>query len=149
MVIFAVVLTAFVQVTLASNWLFGTDKGTSLLNQGTLTDTLQLVYNAWHKTELEQWLDDHDIPYPAAADRKDLADAVSKNWDKASTAAYETWEDNRLRTWLEKRAVEFDAEAKKDQLVDLVKSNWYGAKAEAESSWDNVKEWIFDTYDTP
>ena len=66
------------------------------------------MYNAWHKTELEKWLDDHDIPYPAAADRKDLADSVAKNWDKASTAAYETWDDNRLRTWLEKRAIEFD-----------------------------------------
>lgn len=105
-----------------------------------------VVYNAWHKTELEKWLDDHDIPYPAAADRKDLADAVAKNWDKATTAAYETWDDNRLRTWLEKRAIEFDANAKKDYLIDQVKSNWYGATAEAESSWESVKDWIFDSY---
>ena len=105
-----------------------------------------VVYNAWHKTELEKWLDDHDIPYPAAADRKDLADVVAKNWDKATTAAYETWDDNRLRTWLEKRAIAFDANAKKDYLINQVKSNWYGATSEAESSWDSVKDWIFDSY---
>jgi Putative nuclear envelope organisation protein len=104
------------------------------------------VYNAWHKTELEKWLDDHDIPYPAAADRKDLADAVSKHWDQASTAVYETWDDNRLRTWLEARAVEFDAGAKKDALIDQVKSNWYGAKADTESAWETVKDWVFDSY---
>ena len=104
------------------------------------------MYNAWHKTELEKWLDDHDIPYPPAADRKDLADAVAKHWDTVSTAAYDTWDDNRLRKWLEERAIEFDASGKKEALVDAVKSNWYGAKAEAEASWEAVKDWIFDSY---
>jgi hypothetical protein len=104
------------------------------------------VYNAWHKTQLERWLDDHDIPYPAAADRKDLADAVARNWDKASTAVYETWDDSRLRTWLEQRGITFDPTTDKDHLIDQVKSNWYGAISEAESSWDNAKDWIFDSY---
>jgi hypothetical protein len=107
---------------------------------------LGVVYNAWHKTELEKWLDDHDIPYPAAADRKGLANAVAMHWDTVSSAAYETWDDNRLRTWLEQRAIEFDFNAKKEALADAVKSNWYGAKAEAESSWETVKDWIFDSY---
>ena len=104
------------------------------------------VYNAWHKTELEKWLDDHNIPYPAAADRKDLVDAVAKNWDTVATSAYETWDDNRLRTWLEQRAIKFDANAKKDYLINQVKSNWYGAKANVESSWETAKDWIFDSY---
>ena len=104
------------------------------------------MYNAWHKTELEKWLDDHDIPYPAAADRKDLADAVAKHWDTVSPAVYETWDDNRLRTWLEQKAIEFDANGKKEVLLHAVKSHWYSAKAEAESSWETVKDWIFDSY---
>jgi len=114
-----------------------------------LTLVFCLVYNAWHKTELEKWLDDHDIPYPAAADRKDLADAVAKNWEKVSTAAYETWDHNRLRTWLEHRGIKSDATAKKDYLIIQVKSNWYGAIAEPESSWETAKDWIFDSYFTP
>jgi Putative nuclear envelope organisation protein len=105
-----------------------------------------VVYNAWHKIELEKWLDDHDIPYPAAADCKDLADFVAKHWDEVSTAIYETWEDNRLRTWLERRGIELDATAEKDVLIDQVKSNWYGAKANVESSWETVKDWIFNSY---
>ena len=104
------------------------------------------MYNEWHKTDLERWLDDHDIPYPAAADRKDLADAVAKHWGKVSQAAYETWDENRLRAWLEQRALEFDVNAKKDALVGLVKSNWYRSKAEVEASWENVKDWVFDSY---
>ena len=141
--LFVVVVAAFVDVTLASSWLFGSDKGDP--NYSSRANCVS-VYNAWHKTELEKWLDDHDIPYPAAADRKDLADAVAKNWDKVSATAYETWDDNRLRTWLEQRAIEFDATAKKDFLIDHVKSNWYGAKTNVESSWETVKDWIFDSY---
>ena len=104
------------------------------------------MYNAWHKTELEKWLDDHDVPYPAAADRKDLAEIVAKNWDKTSTAVYEKWDSSRLRSWLEKRAVEFDVNAKKEALIDQVEANWYRAKADVESSWETVKDWIFDSY---
>jgi hypothetical protein len=40
-----------------------------------------LAYNKWHETELERWLSDHDIPYPKAADRKDLENLVKSNWD--------------------------------------------------------------------
>jgi Putative nuclear envelope organisation protein len=104
-----------------------------------------LVYNAWHKTELERWLDDHDIPYPAAADRKDLIDFVSKNWDKVSTAVYETWDDARLKAWLQTRSLALDTEAKKQTLLDQVKANWYGIKVETETSWETVKDWIFDS----
>jgi hypothetical protein len=139
-----VVVAVFVDVTLASSWLFGSDKGDPIFSSRANSVS---VYNAWHKTELENWLDDHNIPYPAAADRQDLVDAVSQNWNKASTAVYETWDDNRLRNWLEQRSINFDANAKKDYLIDRVKSNWYNAKVNAESSWETVKDWIFDSYD--
>ena len=140
-----VVVAVSVDVTLASSWLFGSDKGGP--NYSSCANSVS-VYNAWHKTELETWLDDHNIPYPAAADRKDLLDAVSQNWNKVSTAVYETWDDNRLRDWLEQRSINFDANAKKDYLIDRVKSNWYNAKSNVESSWETVKEWIFDSYHT-
>jgi len=39
-----------------------------------------IAYNKWHETELERWLADNDIPYPAAADRKDLENLVKDNW---------------------------------------------------------------------
>ncbi|RMZ80824.1 hypothetical protein DV737_g2870, partial [Chaetothyriales sp. CBS 132003] len=39
-----------------------------------------LAYNKWHQTELERWLSDHDIPYPTAADRKDLENLIKDHW---------------------------------------------------------------------
>ena len=42
--------------------------------------TLGAAYNKWHETELERWLSDHDVPYPKAADRKDLENLVKDNW---------------------------------------------------------------------
>ena len=41
---------------------------------------LHAAYNKWHETELERWLSDHDVPYPKAADRKDLENLVKDNW---------------------------------------------------------------------
>ena len=41
-----------------------------------------IAYNKWHETELERWLSDHDVPYPAAADRKDLENLVKDNWQQ-------------------------------------------------------------------
>ena len=39
-----------------------------------------VAYNKWHETELERWLSDHDVPYPTAADRKELESLVKNNW---------------------------------------------------------------------
>jgi len=144
-----ILLVLFIDGTSANSWLFGTDKGMTrpLLYVAKMTLLFRrfLVYNAWHKTELERWLDDHDIPYPAAADRKDLTDRIAQNWDKASTEVYKAWEYNRLREWLQERAIAFDPKANTQVLLDKVKANWYDRKAEAESSWETVKEWIFDS----
>ncbi|RMZ81769.1 hypothetical protein DV738_g2062, partial [Chaetothyriales sp. CBS 135597] len=41
---------------------------------------LSIAYNKWHQTELERWLSDHDIPYPKAADRKDLESLIKDHW---------------------------------------------------------------------
>lgn len=41
---------------------------------------LCIAYNKWHETELERWLSDNDVPYPAPADRKDLENLVKENW---------------------------------------------------------------------
>ena len=142
-------LIAATSLVTASSWLFGSDKG--ILSPQifmTIVNFFYVVYNAWHKTELERWLDDYDIPYPAAADRKDLADTVSKNWAKVTTPVYEKWDEARLRSWLAARSLEFQADAKKEALIDQVKSNWYSAKANAESSWETVRDWIFDSYAT-
>ena len=106
------------------------------------------VYDTWHKTDLEKWLDDHDIPYPSPADRKDLADLVEKNWDKVSAVVFETWEDDRLRSWLVARGVEFDVDDKKESIVEQVRGHWYNANDDARqfSPWETVNEWIFDSY---
>ena len=70
-----------------------------------------LVYNKWHETELERWLSDHDVPYPAASDRKDLENLVKENWQTkivdTAKAAGVTTEDNyhNIKDWIFNRLV--------------------------------------------
>lgn len=111
--------------------------------------TLDLAaYNKWHQTELERWLSDHNIPYPAASDRKDLQDIVEKNWDNHVVAPYHDWDAERLQTFLQSKGqeIERDAKANKDTLLNRVKSTWYETEDNAQNAWSNVKDWIFDSW---
>ncbi|CAI4211987.1 unnamed protein product [Parascedosporium putredinis] len=89
------------------------------------------AYNKWHQTELERWLSDHNIPYPAASDRKDLQNIVEKNWDNHVSKGQE---------------IERDVKANKDTLLNRVKSTWYETEDNAQNAWSNVKDWIFDSW---
>ncbi|ORY80024.1 hypothetical protein BCR37DRAFT_381477 [Protomyces lactucae-debilis] len=96
------------------------------------------IYNNWHETKLERWLKDHNIPYPAASDRKALSDTVEKHWD-AITPPYEQWTESQLRAWLVEsgsNAADLAANTK-DDLVNLVTGSY------ADNSLAN---WILDSW---
>lgn len=106
------------------------------------------MYNKWHETELERWLSDHDIPYPAASDRKDLESLVEKNWNNYVVAPYSNWDTADLSAYLKAKGKETqeDAAASRDSLVDQVKSNWYETEEKTHGAWSSVKDWILDTW---
>ncbi|KAL7794380.1 hypothetical protein V8C37DRAFT_409193 [Trichoderma ceciliae] len=119
----------------ASNWFPGSKTG-------------HAVYNKWHETELERWLSDQNIPYPTPADRKDLEDLVSKNWNDYVVEPYNKWDTSQLSAYLQGRGNDAvrDAQKNKDSLLSQVKSNWYETEDNANQAWVNVKDWILDTW---
>jgi hypothetical protein len=106
------------------------------------------VYNKWHETELERWLSDHNVPYPKAADRKDLENLVKNNWQSKVVAPYSDWEPYQLTSFLKQKGIDTrdTAAANKQTLLEQVKGQWYETEEKAEDAWSNVKDWIFDRY---
>lgn len=106
------------------------------------------VYNKWHETELERWLSDNGIPYPSAADRKDLEKIVSENWKSKVAEPYLDWDPKQLNAYLNQRRLEAASETTdtKESLLNRVKSNWYESEEKAEDAWSSIKDWIFDSW---
>ncbi|PHH61651.1 hypothetical protein CDD81_8062 [Ophiocordyceps australis] len=117
---------------LASNWFPGT----------------KAVYNKWHETELERWLDDHDIPHSTPAERHDLEALIEKNWNDAVVEPYSKWDSDRLSKFLQTKGAEVsqDAEETKESLLAKVKANWLETGENASQAWANAKDWILDTW---
>lgn len=114
-----------------------------------LADTLrQPVYNKWHETELERWLSDHSIPYPAPADRKDLESLVEKNWDSYAVQPYNSWDTAELSAYLQAKGKDTkdSVVGTKDSLLSQVKTNWYETEETAHGAWASVGDWILDTW---
>ena len=117
-----------------------------------LTETrARTAYNKWHETELERWLSDHNIPYPAASDRKDLQNLVQKNWDDNVVKPYNSWDTNQLSSWLSSQGQQAKkgTEKNKDSLISQVQGFWKGTADNANDAYSNVENWIFDRYAQP
>lgn len=106
------------------------------------------AYNKWHETELERWLADHDVPYPTAADRKDLEKLVKDNWHSSVTQPYSSWDADRLQKYLGEKGYQAKkgTEKNKDSLVSQVKSAWHETEEQAYQAYESVKDWIFDSW---
>ncbi|ROV86973.1 hypothetical protein VSDG_10081 [Cytospora chrysosperma] len=106
------------------------------------------AYNKWHETELERWLSDHDIPYPAPADRKDLEKLIQQNWDNYAVSPYKEWDNEKLSSYLQQRGVDVQdsAKANKNSLVAQVKESWYETEDKTQDAYTSVKDWILDTW---
>ena len=110
--------------------------------------TCHKAYNKWHETELEQWLSDHNIPYPTPADRKDLYDRVQKNWDNYAVKPYNSWDTNQLASYLKLKGIETKntAEEDKNKLVAQVQTVWTETEDKAQNAFVDVKDWILDSW---
>jgi len=106
------------------------------------------AYNKWHETELERWLSDHDVPYPAPADRKDLVDLVNKHWEDKVVAPYNSWDTNQLSSYLTTQGQKAKAgtEKSKDSLLSQVQQYWHETADQASDSYGSVQDWIFDSW---
>ncbi|KAF2097161.1 hypothetical protein NA57DRAFT_41484 [Rhizodiscina lignyota] len=106
------------------------------------------AYNKWHETELERWLSDHNVPYPAAADRKDLIDAVKNNWDAYVVSPYASWQTPDLQSYLTQKGQEIKkgTEQNKDSLVSQVQGVWTDTSDSVTHAYSNTHEWILDSW---
>ncbi|EFX00645.1 meiotic sister chromatid recombination protein ish1 [Grosmannia clavigera kw1407] len=110
------------------------------------------AYNKWQKTELEQWLSDHDIPYPTPADRKDLQDLVQEHWADYVVQPFHHWDSDQLSSYLELKGQEAKETAKdatkegKEGLLSRVQEAWHGTEDQVQSAYLNVKDWILGTW---
>ncbi|ROV87121.1 hypothetical protein VMCG_10735 [Cytospora schulzeri] len=106
------------------------------------------AYNKWHETELERWLSDHDIPYPAPADRKDLEKLIQQNWENHAVSPYKEWDNEKLSSYLQQKGVDVQdtAKANKNSLVAQVKESWYETEDKTQDAYTSVKDWILDTW---
>jgi len=108
------------------------------------------VYNKWHQTELERWLQDHNIPYPAAADRRDLQNLVQQHWNDFTTMDFfQNWSDNRLSNFLKAKAGyepnqdTLDREGLVQKLQGLWSDGWDRLPT---GKWEDAKSWVFDAW---
>lgn len=106
------------------------------------------AYNKWHETELERWLNDHNIPYPKPADRKDLEKIVQDNWQTKVVESYNDWDAPQLQSYLSDTGKQLDKKQKdnKNWLVENVKNGWHETEKTAETAYGSVREWIFDSW---
>ena len=93
-------------------------------------------------------MSDNDIPFPKAADRKELQNLVKDNWQSAVQEPYQKWDTDRLQAYLKDAGhdVASDAQANKDSLVKQVKGSWYESGDQAQSAYESLKDWVFDRY---
>lgn len=105
------------------------------------------AYNKWHETELERWLSDHNVPYPAASDRKALQSLVGKNWENNVAKPYNSWDLNQLSSYLSSQGHEIKkgTEKNKDSLLSQVTGLWHQTADQASDSYGNVQDYVFNT----
>ncbi|KAL1303356.1 hypothetical protein AAFC00_006753 [Neodothiora populina] len=122
----------------------------ALASQGVVASTWfgKAAYNKWHETELERWLSDHDVPYPAPADRKDLVDLVKTHWDDKVVQPYNSWDTKQMQSYLASQGqkVKEGTEKNKDSLLSQVKGYWYETAEQASDSYHSVQDWVFDSW---
>jgi len=106
------------------------------------------AYNKWHETELERWLSDNNIPYPAPADRKDLEDLVKANWNDHVITPYNTWDTNQMTKYLTSKGeqIKKGTESNKDALIAQIKGSWSDTADKTNDAYVTSRDWIFDTW---
>lgn len=92
-------------------------------------------------------MSDHNVPYPAASDRKALENLVKDNWDNNVVKPYNSWDVNQLTSFLGSKGQEVKkgTEKNKDSLISQVQGLWTTTSDNANDAYANVHDWIFDS----
>ena len=87
------------------------------------------------------------MPYPTPADRKDLSDLVSKNWENNVAKPYSNWGPNQLSNYLTSTGKEVKKGTEKNakSLISQVQGYWTSTEAQADEAYSNVQSWVFNT----
>uniref|UniRef100_A0A0D6QU78 SAP domain-containing protein n=1 Tax=Araucaria cunninghamii TaxID=56994 RepID=A0A0D6QU78_ARACU len=137
------------EVAVASNWFPGS----------------KAAYNKWHETELERWLSDHDVPYPAASDRKDLENLVKDNWqakfvDPVTAAGYkvdheshnikewifDTWTESSLKKFLDHYKIPNPQPRTRDTLLTSARQNYDSVAKKLNQYSAYPGDWLYQTW---
>jgi len=123
---------------------------TSVAADGWFGSAHRAAYNKWHETELERWLSDHSVPYPKAADRKDLQDLVQQNWESNVVKPYNSWDAKQLSNYITSKGYEVKKGTEKNtqSLIEQIQGYWTQTEAQANDAYGDVKSWVFDTWTT-
>lgn len=113
-------------------------------------DVSTAAYNYWHKSELERWLDDHNIPYVAPAGRAELEKTVADNWEKyTSESPFSNWHDSKLQNYWKVHGRGQSPPGGRTGLLQHLESKWKDQMKQMPSptdEWNQVKGWVFDTW---
>ncbi|KAF2016223.1 hypothetical protein BU24DRAFT_409354 [Aaosphaeria arxii CBS 175.79] len=106
------------------------------------------VYNKWHETELERWLNDYNIPHPTPSDRKDLENLVKDNWNDKIVTPYNSWDAQTLQNYLTLKGQQAKKGTEKNaqSLAQQVQAIWEETEDSANTAYSSVKDWIFDSW---
>jgi Putative nuclear envelope organisation protein len=108
------------------------------------------AYASWSPSELQSWLNAHNIPIPSSTSQETLQSLVQQNWNAATAwsydqyasaqksfadirdASFDKWDESRLREFLLEQGI-VAPKGPKEQLVLLAKQR-YSAYTNAASS---------------
>ena len=92
-------------------------------------------------------MSDHNVPFPKAADRKELSDLVQKNWDDNVARPYNTWDTNQLSSYLSSQGqqIKKGTEKNKNSLVEQVQAAWHSTGDQASDAYGTVQNYIFNS----
>lgn len=123
------------------------------------------AYNKWHETELERWLSDHSIPYPKAADRKDLENLVKDNWQAnvvdpiAATGSkvddhygsvkdwiFDSWTESSLKQFLDHHNIKTPNPRTRDSLLTSARQNYDAIAKKASQTSQYPGDWLYNSW---
>ena len=86
------------------------------------------------------------MPYPTPADRKDLSDLVSKNWENTVARPYSSWGNNQLSNYLTStgKEVKKGTEKNTESLIAQVQNAWHESAEQANEAYGNSANWLFN-----
>lgn len=88
------------------------------------------------------------MPFPTAADRKELVDLVQTHWEDKVAKPYNSWDASQLQSYIASQGqqVKEGTEKSKDSLLSQVQQYWHETTDQASDSYSSIQDWVFNSY---